>query len=151
MLTDWYSGQTRKLDDVSGTVVWYHNGMPPTAIRWVLVHDPSGQHHPQTFLCTDLDLEPTAVLQRFVSRWWIETTFQEARELPSVETQRQWSDFAILRTTLACSASTLEACCRLRPVPPASVDRNTRRVGLSRNRVTRAGRFSEGTPPWELT
>ena len=101
MLTEWYGGQTRKLEYVSGTCVWYHNGMPPAAIRWVLVRDPSGQRDAQAFLCTDLDLEPTTILKRFVSRWRIETTFQEAREHLGVETQRQWSDLAILRTTPA--------------------------------------------------
>ncbi len=75
--------------------------MPPAAIRWVLVRDPSRQRDAQAFLCTDLDLEPTAILTRFVSRWRIETTFQEAREHLGVETQRQWSDLAILRTTPA--------------------------------------------------
>ena len=101
MLTEWYGGQTRKLEYVSRTAVWYHNGMPPAAIRWVLVRDPSGQRDAKAFLCTDLDLEPTAILQRFVCRWRIETTFQEAREHLGVETQRQWSDLAILRTTPA--------------------------------------------------
>jgi len=95
------SGQTRKLEYVSDTAVWYHNGMPPAAIRWVLVRDPSGQREAQAFLCTDLHLEPAAILKRFVSRWRIETTFQEAREHLGVETQRQWSDLAILRTTPA--------------------------------------------------
>jgi hypothetical protein len=100
-LTEWYGGQTRKLEYVSQTAVWYHNGMPPAAIRWVLVRDPSGQRDAQAFLCTDLDLEPTAILKRFVCRWRIETTFQEVREHLGVETQRQWSDLAILRTTPA--------------------------------------------------
>jgi hypothetical protein len=40
-LTEWYGGQTRNLEYVSQTAVWYHNGMPPAAIRWVLVRDPS--------------------------------------------------------------------------------------------------------------
>ena len=101
MLTEWYGGQTRKLEYVSNTAVWYHNGLPPASIRWVLVRDPSGQRDAQAFLCTDLNLEPTAILGRFVSRWRIETTFQEAREHLGVETQRQWSDLAILRTTPA--------------------------------------------------
>ncbi len=34
-------------------------------------------------------------------RWRIETTFQEVREHLGVETQREWSDLAILRTTPA--------------------------------------------------
>ena len=41
------------------------------------------------------------ILSRFVFRWRIETTFQEVREHLGVETQRQWSDLAILRTTPA--------------------------------------------------
>jgi hypothetical protein len=36
-----------------------------------------------------------------VSRWRVETTFQEVRAHLGVETQRQWSDLAILRTTPA--------------------------------------------------
>jgi len=36
-----------------------------------------------------------------VFRWRIETTFQEIRAHLGVETQRQWSDLAILRTTPA--------------------------------------------------
>ena len=47
--------------------------------------------------------------------------------------------------------TSVEACCRLRPVLPASVDRNTRQAGSSRNRSISAGRFSDGTPPWKLT
>jgi hypothetical protein len=66
--------------------------------RWVLVRDPSGQRDAQAFLGTDLDLEPTAIFQRFVCRWRIETTFQEVRQHLGVETQRQWLDRAILRT-----------------------------------------------------
>jgi hypothetical protein len=51
--------------------------------------------------CADLDLEPVAILGRFVFRWRIETTFQEVREHLGVGTQRQWSDLAMLRTTPA--------------------------------------------------
>ncbi|MGA7053930.1 MAG: transposase [Mycobacterium sp.] len=100
-VTEWYGGQTRKLEYVSDTAVWYHNGLPPAPIRWVLVRDPSGERDAQAFLCTDLELEPAAILSRFVSRWRMETTFQEVREHLGVETQRQWSDLAILRTTPA--------------------------------------------------
>ncbi len=32
-------------------------------------------------------------------RWSVETTFEEAREHLGLETQRQWSDLAIARTT----------------------------------------------------
>ena len=100
-MAEWYGGQRCVLDYVSGIAVWYSNGLPPATLRWVLVRDPSGEREAQAFLCTDLDLEPTAILGRFVFRWRIETTFQEVREHLGVETQRQWSDLAILRTTPA--------------------------------------------------
>ena len=100
-LADWYGGQTRALEYVSNTAVWYSSGQPPAPIRWVLVRDPSGERDTQAFICTDLDRHPAAILSLFVFRWRIETTFQEVREHLGVETQRQWSDLAILRTTPA--------------------------------------------------
>lgn len=100
-MAEWYGGHRCTLDYVCGIAVWYTSGLPPATIRWVLVRDPSGERDPQAFLCTDLDLEPEAILGRFVFRWRIETTFQEVREHLGVETQRQWSDLAILRTTPA--------------------------------------------------
>src|SRR3954462_6689303 len=44
---------------------------------------------------------PVDVLRWFVRRWRVETTFEEARRHLGLETQRQWSDPAILRTTPA--------------------------------------------------
>ena len=41
------------------------------------------------------------VLRWFVRRWRTETTSEEARRHLGMETQRQWSDLAILRTTPA--------------------------------------------------
>jgi transcriptional regulator with XRE-family HTH domain len=49
--------------------------------------------------CTDPNQDPHQVLRWFVQRWQLETTFQETRAHPGVETQRQWSDLAITRTT----------------------------------------------------
>ena len=66
-----------------------------------LVRDPSGEREPQAFLSTDLAAAPERILGWFVSRWRMETTFQEVRTHLGVETQRQWSDLAILRTTPA--------------------------------------------------
>ena len=76
-------------------------GLPPLPIRWLLVRDPLGELQPQAFLCTDVDAAPVDILQWFVSRWQLEVTFQETRAHLGVETQRQWSDLAILRTTPA--------------------------------------------------
>jgi hypothetical protein len=100
-VTDWHGGKSRMLEIVSDTAVWYNSGLPPASIRWVLVRDPTGEREPQCFLSTDLAAEPEQILQWFVSRWRMETTFQETRTHLGVETQRQWSDLAILRTTPA--------------------------------------------------
>jgi hypothetical protein len=101
VMPEWYGGERRMLNFVTGTAVWYHAGLPPVPIRWVLVRDPSGEREPQAFLCTDLKATPAQILGWFVQRWSMETTFQETREHLGVETQRQWSDLAILRTTPA--------------------------------------------------
>jgi hypothetical protein len=99
-LEGWYGRRTRRLDIASGTALWHHPGRR-VAIRWVLVRDPSGEKEPQAFLCTDQAAEPTDILRWFVRRWRTETTFEEARRHLGVETQRQWSDLAVLRTTPA--------------------------------------------------
>lgn len=39
------------------------------------------------------------IIEYFVLRWNIEVTFEESRAHLGVETQRQWSDKAIARTT----------------------------------------------------
>jgi hypothetical protein len=101
VVSQWYNAQQRTLLVATGTALWYHAGTPPVPIRWVLVRDPSGEHEPSAFLSTDLDAQPEAILGWFVSRWRVETTFQEVRAHLGVETQRQWSDLAILRTTPA--------------------------------------------------
>src|ERR671912_1603340 len=94
----WYGHRIRRLDLASGTALWHHPGMR-VAIRWVLVRDPSGEKEPQALLCTDLRADPVDVLRWFVRRWRTETTFEEARRHLGMQTQRQWSDLAILRTT----------------------------------------------------
>src|SRR6478672_6486562 len=71
-VTEWYGGRQRKLEIVSGAAVWYHSGLPPAPIRWVLVRDPSGEREPQAFLSTDLTAKPEQILGWFVSRWRME-------------------------------------------------------------------------------
>ena len=50
-------------------------------------------------MSTGLNLDAVAVIEGYVKRWNIEVTFRECREYLGVETQRQWSDLAIARTT----------------------------------------------------
>ena len=60
-----------------------------------------GEFKPQALLCTDLGIGPIQIIEWFVLRWQLEVTFQEVRTHLGVETQRQWSDRAIARTTPA--------------------------------------------------
>lgn len=62
---------------------------------------PTARPDGRAFLATDPDASPHDILAWFVSRWQVEVTFAEVRAHLGVETQRQWSDKAILRTTPA--------------------------------------------------
>ena len=100
-LQHWYGERRRTVEITSGTAVWYHSGMPVVPIRWVLIRDPKGKFKSQALLCTDLTVKPAQIVKWFVMRWQVEVTFQEVRAHLGVETQRQWNDWAILRTTPA--------------------------------------------------
>jgi hypothetical protein len=97
----WYGRGERTVEVTSATAVWYHTGLPPVPLRWVLIRDPHGQFDTQALLCTDLAVASDQILAWFVLRWQMEVTFEEARRHLGVETQRQWSDRAIQRTTPA--------------------------------------------------
>src|ERR671937_123139 len=99
MEVDWYGGQRKKLWVFSRTALWYTPGLPPVAMRYVLVADPEGKLRMEAFFCTDLQATPEQILQWVVMRWSVEVTFEEARAHLGMETQRQWSDLAIARTT----------------------------------------------------
>jgi len=100
-VADWYGEGPRVVEIVSDTAVWYHGGLPPVPLRWVLIRAPDGTFETQALLCTDPDAAPGQILAWFVQRWQLEVTFEEARRHLGVETQRQWSDRAIRRITPA--------------------------------------------------
>lgn len=65
----------------------------------MLVRDPGGKKPPTALLSTDVHLSPAAIVNYFIRRWTIEVTMQEARTHLGVESQRQWSELAIQRST----------------------------------------------------
>lgn len=99
VVVTWYDGIRRELDIVSGTGVWYHKGKPVVPLRWVLISDPLDKFETQALLCTDQSIDPIQIIEWFVLRWQVEVTFEESRAHLGVNTQRQWSDLAIERTT----------------------------------------------------
>ena len=65
----------------------------------MLLRDPQRRFDPQALLCTDGAEEPLQIVSWFVQRWQVEVTLREVRDHLGIETQRQWSDRAIARTT----------------------------------------------------
>lgn len=100
-LASWYGESHRRIEIVSGSAVWYHCGLPVVPLRWVLIRDPLGKFKTQALLCTDLQASALQIVKWFLRRWQLEVTHREVREHLGVETQRQWSDPAIARTTPA--------------------------------------------------
>jgi DDE superfamily endonuclease len=96
---DWYRGECKRLWVFSRTALWYTPGLAPVPIRFVLVRDPEGKVSDAAFFGTDLHATPEQILHWVVMRWSVEVTFEEARTHLGVETQRQWADKAIARTT----------------------------------------------------
>jgi hypothetical protein len=97
----WYGGTRRTVLLLSDTALWYADGYAPLPIRWVLVRDQRGQWPDQAFFSTDPTVSPEQILHWVILRWNIEVTFEEVRAHLGMETQRQWSDQAIARTTPA--------------------------------------------------
>ena len=100
-IAQWYGHGAREVEIVSGTALWQSGGQPALLVRWVLIRDPQGKFDPQALLCTDPTADPLQIISWFVLRWQMETTFQAVRTHLGVETQRQWNDQAIARTTPA--------------------------------------------------
>jgi hypothetical protein len=100
-VAQWYGEGPREGEVATDTAMWYHTGQPPVAIRWVLIRDPQEHFKPQALLSTNLEHTPEQMLTWFVRRWTMEVTFEEARAHLGMETQRQWNDRAIARTTPA--------------------------------------------------
>jgi DDE superfamily endonuclease len=99
LILDWYGEGERALELCSGTAWWYRFGLTPLPIRWVLTRDPAGKRPPKALFSTDQTQSAEEIVGDFMKRWCLETTFEESRAHLGIETQRQWSDQAIERTT----------------------------------------------------
>lgn len=95
----WYDEENKLMKIATGTSLWYRSGEPLVPIRWVLVRDPEGKLDPIVIACTDLEMDAFQIVEQYLKRWQVEVTFEEVRAHLGVETQRQWSDLSILRST----------------------------------------------------
>jgi hypothetical protein len=95
---NWYCLE-REIEITSGKCVWFHMGKEAVSVRWVIVRDPLGKFETQALLCTKQEAAARQIVEWFVRRWQVEVTFEESRRHLGIETNRQWSDKAIQRTT----------------------------------------------------
>ncbi len=65
----------------------------------MLTRDPEGKREPKACFSTDQAQFAAKIVEDFVKRWSLEVTYEESRAHLGIETQRQWSDWAIERTT----------------------------------------------------
>ncbi len=84
---------------ISHTCMRGVDGSTPIPIRWALPVDPKGELDPLPLMSTDPLMTPERMIELLVDRWDLQVTFEQDREHLGVETQRQWSDRAIARST----------------------------------------------------
>jgi hypothetical protein len=99
IIPQWYGQSNKVMQVATQTALWYKSNDPLVPLRWVLIKDPLGQKAPMALLSTDLALDAQRVINFFIRRWTLEVSFEEVRRHLGVESQRQWSDLAIARTT----------------------------------------------------
>ncbi len=98
VLVNWY-GVEKEIEITNGNCVWFHVGKEAVPIRWIIVRDPKAEFDTQAVLCTNQAAVPKQIVEWFIRRWQVEVTFEESRRHLGIETNRQWSDKAINRTT----------------------------------------------------
>lgn len=95
----WYGGEVKYLEFLVFDCFWYHSGKLPLPVRVVLIKTPDGEKEAEVLFSLSKEHSPIQIIEWFVLRWNIEVTFEEARAHLGIETQRQWSDMAIARST----------------------------------------------------
>jgi hypothetical protein len=94
----WYGGTRKTVLTCSDTGLWYKRSCRATPVRWVVVRDPKGTRPDEVFFTTELGLRPREIVEVFVRRWGLETTFQEARRHLGLETLRNRTTRAVRRS-----------------------------------------------------
>ena len=97
LTVNWYGGQSRRVEVVTGTGHWYRSGEGLVEVLWVFVKDLTGTYRDEYFFTTDVTQTAKQVIETFTGRWSIEVTFQEVRAYLGVETTRGWIERTVLR------------------------------------------------------
>ena len=93
-------GKEHEIEFITGVSLWHTPGQDPVPLRWVLIRClEEDSFEPAAFFCSNTRASAKQIIVWFCLRWNIEITFEELRACLGFETQRQWSDRAIERTT----------------------------------------------------
>ena len=98
VVVDWYGGTRKAVRLCSRTGLWYKCGNQVKQVRWVVVRVPKGKRKDEVFFTTDLTLTPKQIVETYIRRWSLETTFQELREHLGLETLRNRTSQAVRRS-----------------------------------------------------
>jgi hypothetical protein len=98
----WYGGEDRKVRIVTGSGCWYRTNnhrrkIKPVPIVWVYVEDLTGTRRSEYFFSTDTEMDATQIIEEYVGRWSLETTFEEMHPYLGLETTRGWTKKTVLR------------------------------------------------------
>ena len=98
MDVSWYGGQVKQVLVSSRNCLWLAGKRSAVIVLkaiWVQLRATDEV----ILMATNLDMDALHVIEGYIKRWNIEVTFRECRDYLGVESQRQWSDLAIARTT----------------------------------------------------
>jgi hypothetical protein len=65
-------------------------------IRWVYVHDGTGTRRDEYFFTSDLHRNPQQIVECYMQRWSIDTTFQGCREYLKLESTKGYGKQTVL-------------------------------------------------------
>lgn len=94
----WYGGKRKRVRWTTGVGHRHAPHEELIEVRWVYVQDPSGRTRDECFFSTDITMDPRAIVELYVARWPLETTFEETRAHLGLETSRNWCRSSVERT-----------------------------------------------------
>ena len=96
----WYNQSVKEVELIWKTALWYQAGHDPVRIRWVFVkyRDEKNKLKEECFFSTNPKMRPKRVVEHYVTRWNIETTFEEVRAHLGLETLENHCENAVKRS-----------------------------------------------------
>ena len=81
------------------TALWYHSVGQKTG-SVVLCRDPRGRHGDAVFFDTDIQARPSQIIERYGSRWSIEMTNRETKQLLGAVVPQCRTELSVIRSPM---------------------------------------------------